>query len=359
SPTTPPSPASRTGTLGRLGCYVLPGAAHNPREGLDEARAAEALGLGGVWIGERYDSQDLPTLASAIGQVTRRVRIGAAVTHPILRHPMVLASMGQTLQSLTGERFTLGFGRSADWRWKAYGTASPTLGMLGDIADILRRLWNGETVSYEGPLGDFPSLRLPVRLDLAPPPMLLAAVGPKTIALAGRCYDGVILHPFLTPEAVRRSRATLREAAEATGRDPDSVRCVATVAVAPAVTPERERIAIHARAAGYLSVPGLGDAIARANGWDEADLAAYRAQKPLTDLVGLPADKHLTRQQLIDLCDGMPASWLPSSSAAGDVAAVEAKLTEYFEAGADEVILHGVVGGELTPLAEHYRGHGA
>src|SRR5690606_15454878 len=89
SPTTPPPPASRTGTLGRLGCYVLPGAAHNPREGLDEARAAEALGLGGVWIGERYDSKDLPTLASAIGQVTRRVRIGAAVTHPILRHPMV------------------------------------------------------------------------------------------------------------------------------------------------------------------------------------------------------------------------------------------------------------------------------
>src|SRR5690606_12931289 len=96
----------------------------------------------------------------------------------------------------------------------------------------------------------------------------------------------------------------------------------------------------------------------RANGWDEADLAAYRAQKPLTDLVGLPADKHLTRQQLIDLCDGMPASWLPSSSAAGDVAAREAKLTEYFEAGADEVILHGVVGGELTPLAEHYRSRG-
>ncbi|WP_395108069.1 TIGR03857 family LLM class F420-dependent oxidoreductase [Actinomadura sp. SCN-SB] len=359
SPTTSTtaSPASRPGALTRLGCYVLPGAAHNPREGLDQARAAEALGLGAVWIGERYDSKDLPALASAIGQVTERVRIGAAITHPILRHPMVLASMGQTLQALTGERFTLGFGRSADWRWTSYGTVSPTLRMLGDTADILRRLWNGETVSYDGPLGNFPSLRLPVKLDLAPPPMLLAAVGPKTIALAGRCYDGVILHPFLTPDAVRRSRTALREGAEAAGRDPDAARCVATVAVAPAVTPERERLAIHARAAGYLSVPGLGDAIARANGWDESDLAAYRAQKTLTDLGGLPADKHLTRQQLIDLCDGMPASWLPSSSAAGDVAAVEARLAEYVEAGADELILHGVVGGELGPLAEHYRGH--
>ncbi len=192
-------------------------------------------------------------------------------------------------------------------------------------------------------------------LDLPPPPLLLAAVGPKTIALASRYYDGVILHPFLTPEGVRRSRATLCEAAEAAGRDPDTVRCNATVAVAPAVSPEREQLAIHARAAGYLSVPGLGDAIARANGWNESDLAAYRSQKALTDLGGLPADKHLTRRQLIDLCDGLPSSWLPSSSAAGDVGTVEAKLSEYVKAGADELILHCAVGGELAPLAEHYR----
>jgi probable F420-dependent oxidoreductase len=342
-----------------LGCYVLPGAAADPREGLDQARAAEELGLGAVWIGERYDSKDLPALASAIGQVTGRVRIGAAITHPILRHPMVLASMGQTLQSLTGERFTLGLGRSASWRWKAYGVPSPTLRMLGDTADILRGLWDGRTVSYDGPLGTFPQLRLPVRLDLAPPPLLLAAVGPKTVALAGRSYDGVILHPFLTPEGVRRSRNVLRESAEAAGRDPDSVRCVATVVVAPAVSPERERLAVQARAAGYLSVEGLGDAIVRANGWDEADLARYRAQPMLTELGGLPADKHLTRRQLIDLCAGMPAHWLPSASAAGDVATVEARLAEYVAAGADELIMHGVVGGELAPLAARYRRVGA
>lgn len=106
------SQSGRSEQLDRLGCYVLPGAAHDLREGLEQARDAEALGLGTVWIGERYDSKDLPSLASALGQVTERVRIGAAIAHPILRHPMVLASMGQTLQSLTGGRFALGSGRS-------------------------------------------------------------------------------------------------------------------------------------------------------------------------------------------------------------------------------------------------------
>ena len=123
-------------------------------------RTPGSIGLGAVWIGERYDTKDLPSLASAIGQVTRRVGIGAAVTSPGLRHPMVLASMGQTLQALTGERFLLGLGRSAEWRWRSYGVASPTLASLADTAGILRDLWAGRTVHYDGPAGHFPEIRL-------------------------------------------------------------------------------------------------------------------------------------------------------------------------------------------------------
>src|SRR5690606_40603061 len=112
-----------------------------------------------------------------------------------------------------------------------------------------------------------------------------------------------------------------------------------------------ERLAVHARAAGYLSVTGLGDAIVRVNGWDLADLARYRGQPLLTGLGGLPADKHLTRQQLIDLCEGMPPSWLPSASATGDVASVAARLDEHVDAGADAAIRAGVRGGAAGPRA--------
>ncbi|HVW44703.1 MAG TPA: TIGR03857 family LLM class F420-dependent oxidoreductase [Amycolatopsis sp.] len=343
------------GLAAGLGSYILPGAAHDPRAGLDEAVAAERMGLGAVWIGERYDTKDLPALASAVGQVTGHVRIGAAVTHPYLRHPMVLASMGQTLQSLTGERFRLGFGRSAMWRWRAYGAPAPTLRSLRDLADILHRLWAGETVAYEGALGTFPRLRLPVVLPLAPPPLLLAAVGPKTLELAGRAFDGVILHPLLTPEAVGRSAKLLRDSAEKSGRDPDAVRCIATVLVAPGVGKADEDEAIRARSAGYLSVAGLGDAIAAANHWSADDLARYRHQQVLVDLDGQPADKQLSRRQLVELCAGMPADWLPSGAVMGDIVSSARRLTEYVDAGADEIILHGVVGAKLGPLMRHIR----
>ena len=62
-----------------LGAYVLPGPATDPKAVLDQARTAESFGLD-VWIGERFDSKDLPALASAVGQVTRSARIGAALT---------------------------------------------------------------------------------------------------------------------------------------------------------------------------------------------------------------------------------------------------------------------------------------
>ena len=345
--TTPPSH-----DLSQLGCYVLPGGVPDSKPAIEQAKAAEAMGLGAVWIGERYDTKDLPSIAGALTQVTDSVRIGAAITHIGLRHPMVLASMGQTLQSLSNGRFQLGLGRSAEWRWQAYGATSPTIASLCDSADILRKLWAGETVTYNGPAGNFPSLRLPQRPDNDPPPLLLAAVGPKTIAAAGRSFDGVILHPFLTPEAVRRSRDLLEKAAEEAGRDPEALRCVACVAIAPDTTPEEAQLAIHSRAAGYLHVSGLGDAIVRINGWSEDDLARYRDQPLLTGLNGLQADKHLSRQQLIGLTEGMPPGWIPSSSAAGTADEVAATLRRYLDAGADEILIHGTSGAGLLPLAK-------
>ncbi|MFE2985718.1 TIGR03857 family LLM class F420-dependent oxidoreductase [Streptomyces sp. NPDC055092] len=341
-------------TAGGLGCYVVPGGVDDPREGLAQARAAERIGLDAVWIGERYDTKDLPSLAGAIGQITSRVRIGAAVTHTGLRHPMVLASMGQTLQALTEGRFVLGFGRSASWRWDSYGVPAPTLRSLADTAGILRRLWAGETVSYDGPAGHYPSLRLPRRPAVAPPPLLLAAVGPRTLEVAGAAYDGVILHPFLTVDGVRESVRRVREAAQRAGRDPGAVRCAATVVVAPDAPPPEEDLAVRARAAGYFSVPGLGDALVGANGWDTADLARYRDQPALTALGSLPADKHLSRAELIALCAGMPDHWIPSAAALGDAEACARRLAEYRAAGADELILHGMVGEQVARLADRY-----
>jgi probable F420-dependent oxidoreductase len=233
------------------------------------------------------------------------------------------------------------------------------LASLADTADILRRLWAGETVSYSGPAGHFPELRMAQRPDCAPPPLLLAAVGPKTLDLAGAHFDGVILHPFLTPDAVRRSVERVRAAARAAGRDPDALRSHAAVVTACDLTTEQADLAMRSRAAGYFHVSGLGDALVRANGWDESDLARYRAQPSLAALGGRQADKALPRDELVEVSRYLPQEWIESSAVVGVAASCAARLREYLAAGADEIVLHGSTAEHFATLAAVFSANGS
>ncbi|MGE0385158.1 MAG: TIGR03857 family LLM class F420-dependent oxidoreductase [Gammaproteobacteria bacterium] len=351
--------APQSATAGRrdasvLGAYVLPGGVRDPRPAIGRAKEIEVLGMGTAWIGERFDTKDLPALAGALSQVTSKVEIASGVTPFGLRHPMVLASMGQTLQSLSAGRFALGLGRSARWRWTRYGTPAPTLASMRDTAVILRRLWAGETVEYDGPAGRFPSIRLAERADVAPPPLLLAAVGPRTLALAGASFDGVILHPFLTVDAVHRSCAIVRDAARQAGRDPHRVRCIATLVVAPDRSAQETDLAIRARAAGYFHVEGLGDALIAANGWSAERLARYRAEPVFADLDGRQADKALPRQALVEASHRLPAQWVESASASGSSTHCAEILHAYLDAGADRILLHGTTPEHLAPMVRAF-----
>jgi 5,10-methylenetetrahydromethanopterin reductase len=325
----------------RLGCYLMPGRSAKPTDALSEAVAAERMGLDAVWIAEKYDVKDLPSLAGAIGAMTRTVSIGAAVTHPGVRHPMVLASMGQTMQAITGGRFRIGFGRAIPQKWRDYGLAVPTMRSFADLGQILRRLWGGETVVYDGPLGVYRNLRLETVADVLPPPLLLAAIGPRMLELSGAYFDGVILHPFLTVDAIRRSADAARRACAASGRDPEAFTVVGAVVVAvDADAGEQERI-VAARALRYLRAPGLGESLTAANEWDDAPLAAMRVRGTSRDPSSV-----------------VPGKWLSASAATGGADAVRDRLGEYFEAGLDEIIMHGTTareldGVDLRPVARH------
>jgi 5,10-methylenetetrahydromethanopterin reductase len=335
----------------RLGAYVLPGRVDDPRPAIDQARAAEELGLGSVWVGERFGTKDAGALAAAIGQATSTVGIGTAITTFATRHPLSLASLAMTIQALTAGRFTLGVGRSVAPLWRSLGLPNMTSDVLVDSVDIVGRLCRGEKVTYDGPAGRFRSLRLGDLPAVAPPPILLAAIGPKTLALAGRHFDGVILHPFLTVDAVERSAAIARRAAETAGRDPATVRVCATVVVAPDLPPAEEQAVVAARAVTYFQIPGFGELLAGVNGWDPAPLGHLRAHPQLANLRG-SADNAFTRDELADVAGRLPPDWLSSAAAAGSVAHCAARLDEYLAAGADELILHGTTPERLGPLLD-------
>ncbi len=337
----------------RLGAYALPGRVRDPRPAIGQATTAEAVGLGTIWLSERWGTKDLAVLLGAIGNATRDIRIAAGITHFQVRHPAILASMAMTAQALSGGRIVLGFGRSVGPMWKVVGLHEATNQVLIDSSDMLRRLCRGEKVSYDGPAGRFPALRLGDVPDVAPPPLLMAAIGPKSLALAGTYFDGVITHPFLTPDAVGRQAAAVRRAAEQAGRDPASVRVYATVVTAPDL-PEREEIEIvGSRAVTYFQIPGFGDVLARANDWDVVALDKLRSHPLLTGVRG-SADNVFTRDQLREVSMALPQEWLSSASATGAAAHCARRWHEYLEAGADELVLHGSTPELLGPTIMHF-----
>ncbi|WP_233213374.1 TIGR03857 family LLM class F420-dependent oxidoreductase [Mycobacterium hubeiense] len=332
-----------------LGAYVLPGRVTDPGAAIGQAQAAERLGLRTVWLSERWGTKDLGVLAGAISQVTSSVRIASGITHLQSRHPALLASLAMTAQALSGGRFILGVGRSVDAMWRAVGLPRSTNALIVDHADIFRRLCRGERVRYDGPAGTYPSLRLNDIPDQPVPPLVFAAIGPKGLELAGRHFDGVLLHPFLTPAAVRRSVEHVREAERAVGRPRGSVRVYATVVTACELDADEELAVVGARAVTYYQIPGFGERLAAVNGWDPEPLTRLRSHPLLAGIRGA-ADSVLSREELVEVASVLPAAWTGEAAAVGTVCACGSMFGRYREAGADELVLHGTTPDRLGPL---------
>src|SRR5689334_20016482 len=180
---------------------------------------AERLGLDSVWTAEAYGSDAFVPLAwHAAG--TTRVRLGTNIVQMSARTPAATAMAAMTMDHLTGGRFVLGIGASGPQVVEGwYGQPYPKpLARTREYVAILRQAFAREVVSFDGehyPL-PFPggtglgkplrSTIHPVRTDI---PILLAAEGPKNVALAAEVADGWI-PLFYSPTDDEHYRAALR-----------------------------------------------------------------------------------------------------------------------------------------------------
>jgi probable F420-dependent oxidoreductase len=334
-----------------LGIYLLPGHTDRPADLLDEVRAAEALGLGSAWISERFDVKEIGALSGAAAAVTSKIWIGTGVTNVDTRHPLVLASLATTVSRLSGGRFALGVGRGIGVRSSMMGLTPVSNRRLADFAALMRRLWAGErVVGHDSSLGKFPYLHQAAWLHESIP-LLMTAFGEKSLEFAGSVFDGVILHTFMSDEAVARAVALVRRGAERAGRDPASVKVWSLLAVACDASEERQLKLITARMATYLQAPGYGEPLFAINRWDPAGLARFRASEVVKTMPG-GIDSVATPEQLRKIRELMPAEWLPA--AVGSPAQCARRIEDQFAAGADGVILHASLPHEAAPAVEAY-----
>jgi len=338
----------------KFGTYILPGRVDDPRRGIDEALEAERIGLGAVWISERFALKEPAVLAGAVGEATSKIRVNGTF-YATMRHPLVTASVANMMQAMSGNRFGMMFARAVPAYMKMMGAPAITMERLADYISIFRRLWDGETVSYEGILGKYPTLKLTDYHDGPRPPIIFTAIGPKSLAFAGTHCDGVLLHPFIAPTGVRNSTKIVRDAAEKAGRDPMSVRIYHNTIVAPDLPKDEEDAVVRGRAITYFELPGFGDLIVDINECDKSVLDKIRAHPKIAALNGKPADQAYTRQELVDVGQLLPQQWIDEGAAVGTAASCADQLMDYLDAGADEILLHGSSPFSMGPLTQELK----
>jgi probable F420-dependent oxidoreductase len=338
-------------TLEELGFYALAGQPGSSRDLIDEVIDGEALGLGTVFISERYNKKEAVTLAGAAGAVSERLTIETAATNHNTRHPMVTAGFARTMQSLTRERFVLGLGRGIPLQQDAFGMARITTAQIEDFVGLMRRLFRGEViVGHDGPAGAWPVLHLDATLD-EHLPMSLVAFGPNSLQLAGRVFDEVVLHTFFTDETTARCVKTVKQAAERAGRDPAAVKvwsCFATVG--DHIPDDKRQMKLVGRLATYLQA--YGELLVRTNGWDTGALARILADPVVSTVRGL--DIVGTPEQLDHVATLIPDEWF-APAATGAPEQCVAAVRNQFDLGCDGVILHGATPAELAPIITAYR----
>nr|WP_301539778.1 TIGR03857 family LLM class F420-dependent oxidoreductase [Nocardioides sp. zg-DK7169] len=328
----------------------MAGHTSSPGDLLDEVRLAERLGIGAVFLSERFNLKDAGVLAGAAVAASERIGIGTAATNHNTRHPLVTATMATTLHRMSRGRYALGLGRGFDLLFDVMGLPRVTSAQLADAVGIYRRLWRGEAFGHDGPAGSYPYLSQDPSFD-EHVPVLMTAIGPTSLALAGRVADGVVLHTFLTDETLARSVATVRRAAEEAGRDPASVRVWAVLATVSDEIEEEQRLRrLVGRLATYLQ--GYGEVLVRANGWDPEDLRRFREDPVVSGYAGA-FDAVGTVEELTRLAELLPADWLPAAT--GSPAQCATRVRDQLDAGADSVILHGATPAELAPVLDAWR----
>jgi 5,10-methylenetetrahydromethanopterin reductase len=341
-----------TDLLPELGFYTLAGHSNSPRDVVDEVHRAEQLGIGAAFISEQFNLKDAAVLSGAAGAASERIGIATGATNHNTRHPLITATMATTMHRLTGGRFALGLGRGFDPLFGAVGLEPITMAQIEDFVGIMRRLWRGETIlGHDGPAGKYPYLNQDAAFD-EDIPVMLVAIGLKTLEFAGRVMDGVVLHTFFSDETLANAVAAVRKGAESAGRDPERVRIWSVLATVGDHIDEDVRLKkLHGRLATYLQ--GYGDVLVRANGWDPAVLDRFRADEVVRSVQGA-IDANGTTEQLQYLTTIIPDEWV-AASATGSPERCAQRVLDQFAAGATDVILHGATPDELAPVLDAYR----
>jgi G6PDH family F420-dependent oxidoreductase len=174
-----------------------------PDEIIRVAKTAEAAGFDRLWVSDHYhpwmsEQGSSPFVWSVLGALaaTTQLKLTTAVTCPTFRiHPAIMAQATATTAVMAPGRFTFGVGAGEALNEHILGDVWPPVSVrharLAEALDIIRQLWTGDVVTYEGTYFTVHNAKLFTRPE-TPPDILVSGFGPEATKLAAQIGEGWI-----------------------------------------------------------------------------------------------------------------------------------------------------------------------
>ena len=238
--------------MARTALFLNPGARLDEALGL--AHRADALGYESLWVTHGF-GRDALLVLSAYSHVAPRVGLGTGVIPVYPRHPVLLAQEAMTLQDVAGGRLRLGIGVSHRPSMEAglgLDMGRP-LEVIREYVTVLRAALTGKVEHRGARYRTAWQSALP-RLP-APPPILLAGLGPKMLELAGEIADGVVLW-LCAPAYIRKTALpAIQRGRKRAGKTLEGFEVVAAVPAALTVDQAAGTALFKAELTRYLALP--------------------------------------------------------------------------------------------------------
>ncbi|HEY9315154.1 LLM class flavin-dependent oxidoreductase [Williamsia sp.] len=287
------------------------------------ARLAEELGYGEVWVAEDYFAYGGFTASAAALAATDEVRVGLGIAAAVARHPAVTAMEIANLGRIFPGRFIPGIGHGVPvWTDQMGLTATSPLSALRECVTSIRALLCGETVSLEGKQFTFHDVTL-AHPPTVIPDIVTGVLGPKSLQLSGRYADGTVMSVLAGTDYLESAVKDIRIGMEKGSRSggTHSVPTFALFSIGTDGAAAKE--AVRAPLAAYLAAVGPHNPLSGAFGYNER----------LAELLPLGVD---------ELARRMPSEWIDTLAVAGDPDQVSARVSELLTAGATCVVLSPV-----------------
>lgn len=259
---------------------------------VEHAQAAETDGFDSYWVAEHpTGGLDALTVLTVVGQSVSRMELGTAVIPTYPRHPMVLAGQAMSAQSAMEGRLTLGIGLSHQPMMAELGMSDDKpIRHLRDYLSILVPLIEEGRVDYDG---ESLSCRATVfRPAERPPQILVAALGPQALRVAGNRTAGTSL-AWVGPKTIRDHIVpTIGAAAAAAGRD--QPRILATLPICVTDEPAAIRERITAGAAMYTQLPSYQAMFEREGVTQPGELGLVGSEAQVEEMLGNLAEAGVT-----------------------------------------------------------------